>query len=224
MGLSGLKPRKCSANPDELVALSRTPLARHHGDHSVRSTGTRCTGEETVTLRRTVPTLGWEAWALLALTRALGLPFLWADVARCSGQASGRRGNWGPTWAQVGQSGDSHMLLPHSCGHRCGLVGTPAHHPAAHSQQSQAFASTYVHTHTRIHAAPRNTNAASHHGKYTPQPSAPFGWQDPLPSPGLDHTFPGPPFPKPISPTWPSPQHHCLPFLQGSPIRKHTGW
>lgn len=30
-----------------------------------------------MTLRRTVPTLGWEAWALLALTRALGLPFLW---------------------------------------------------------------------------------------------------------------------------------------------------
>lgn len=127
--------------------------------------------------------------------------------------------DWGPSWAQVGQSEGSHMLLSaqlwaqvwaHEDTHVTQLC-TP--------QQCRACANTHTHGHAWTLGTPMNTQSPSN-GKDTHSPH-----QNPL-LPGAkcgQHPFfLGPTFPKPVSPTLSSP--YTTPFPQGSPIQKHTGW
>lgn len=147
------------------------------------------------------------------------LPFLWADVARCSGQASARGGPGAPAgprlgnlraamllraqlWAQVWAHGDSHTSP--SC----------AHH-------SKPGLCRHAHGHAQTPGTPVNTHSLLHGKQLPPAPPAVrilyLRRDRSLGNPLL----PEPTFPKPVSSTLCSP---CtIPFPGGSPIQKHMG-
>ena len=160
----------------------------------------------------------------------------WADVARCSGQASARRETGAPAGPRLGNPGAAICFFPHSCGHThssarvCAGPRGHTRHPAVHTHSSarlsQACACAHIHTHTVMHRHQGTlTNTQSLCMAKTPLPHlSPLQLSEsftPGARPGRHPFFLGPTFSKPLSPTLSGPATH--PFLWVSPIQKHTG-
>lgn len=87
-----------------------------------------------------------------------------------------RERDWGPSCAQVGRSRGTIRCSPHSCGSRCGPVGTRTHHPAAWAfskaspGQAHTLMDTLPCTDTQVH--PRAHPVSFCGGRHPPAPSS----------------------------------------------------